>query len=114
MRNLLDEVARRTREEGGDEVLRSRIRECRNAIYSACHNGLLAQLLEAMQLRARQFRAAPLFYLAGRPLETMEEMRKIATAIESRDGELAEQSARQHRRTATELRLKAIRAERKG
>ena len=89
------------------DLMRDLVAEFRQLIYRASHNERLLQLLTGLQDRGRQFQSFTL-YLPNRAERALEEFRDLTAAIEARDGDLAEQLARDHRRKILALRLQML------
>ncbi len=64
-------------------------------IFRAAANPILHQTIETLQRRVNQLRALTLGH-PGRPAKSLEEIREIFAAIESRDGAAARAAARGH------------------
>jgi DNA-binding GntR family transcriptional regulator len=99
-------------ERGDIDQMRDILREFRQRIYLSSHNARLIQLLTALQDRGLQFRMSAL-YTSGRPQQLLQECRDLVKAIEARDGNLAEQLARDQRNRILTLRIQMLREQRR-
>jgi DNA-binding GntR family transcriptional regulator len=97
---------------GDIDQMRENFREFRQRIYLSSHSARLLQLLTALQDRGRQFGISTL-YTSGRPQQTLEECGDLVKAIEARDGNLAEQLARDQRNRILTLRIQILREQRR-
>lgn len=100
----MDAVGRR----GDVKNLRRLTGEFHRHICRASHNARLLQSVNGLLDQVRHNPATTLG-LAGRPLEAIEEHRRLLKAIEARDGDLAERVAREHRQKTLELRKEMLR-----
>jgi DNA-binding GntR family transcriptional regulator len=82
--------------------------EFQQLICRASYNNCLLQFLETLLNHVRQTESSTL-YMAGRPLEALEEHRGLLRALELGDGDLAERLARDHRRRTLDLRKEMLR-----
>jgi len=109
IRHLIEDMD--TIRRGGDvRALRRLTAEFHQAVCRASRNGRLLQSLQALLDHARASQSSTL-YEAGRPVAAIEEHRALLRAIEARDGDRAEQAAREHRRKTLELRKEMLRRE---
>jgi DNA-binding GntR family transcriptional regulator len=100
----MDQVGRR----GDVKALRRLTGEFHRLICHASHNTRLLQSLDVLLDQVRQSPSTTLG-LVGRPLEAIEEHRRLLRAIEARDSDRAEALAREHRRKTLELRKEMLR-----
>jgi DNA-binding GntR family transcriptional regulator len=93
-----------------DEIntLRRLTGEFHQLVYRASHNNRLLQALQSLLDHVRQMQSSTL-YGEGRPVEALQEHRRLLEAIEARAGDRAEHLAREHRRKTLELRKKMLR-----
>jgi DNA-binding GntR family transcriptional regulator len=111
IRELIDDLASAS-QRGDVDQMRDILREFRQQIYSLSHNARLLQFLTALQDRGMQFGMSTL-YTSGRPQQVLEECRDLVKAIEARDGNLAEQLARDQRNKLLALRIEILREKRR-
>jgi DNA-binding GntR family transcriptional regulator len=90
------------------KLLRTLTGEFHMAVCRASRNKRLMQSLKVLLDHIRQVQTSTLF-LEGRAAEAVDEHRRLVEAIESRDSDLAEQFARQHRQKTLRLRRDMIR-----
>jgi DNA-binding GntR family transcriptional regulator len=95
------------------ETMRGLAAEYHHVIYAASRNDRLRQLLMAVQDRTRQFRTS-LFAVPGHAAEALAHYGRLLSAIEARDGELAERLAREHRTRSLALRTRLLREKMRG
>ncbi len=107
IRELLDDMDQVGRQ-GDIKALRRLTGEFHRHICRASHNTRLLQSLDVLLDQVRQSPSTTLG-LAGRPLEAIEEHRRLLQAIVSRDGDRAEMLAREHRRKTLDLRKEMMR-----
>jgi DNA-binding GntR family transcriptional regulator len=107
IRELLEdmEIVRRRRDV---DAFRRLTGEFHQLIGSASHNSRLSQTLKLLLDHVRQVQTSTL-YVEGRPAEALKEHRGVLAAIVARDGERAENLAREHRRKTLELRKAMLR-----
>ncbi len=109
IRDILEDME--TVHRRGDIVgLRLLTGEFHQLVGRASHNGKLHEALQSLLDQVRQVRTSTLF-IKGRSAEALKEHRSLLAAIEARDGDRAEQLARQHRRKTLELRKTMLRRE---
>jgi DNA-binding GntR family transcriptional regulator len=96
------------RRRGDVDTLRRLTGEFHQLVCRASHNKRLLQSLKTLLDHVRQTQTSTL-YGKGRPAEALKEHRGLLRAIESRDGERAEQLARAHRRRTLDLRREMLR-----
>ena len=111
IREAVDDLAAAC-QRGEIDLMRDLVAEFRQLIYRASHNERLLQLLTGLQDRGRQFQSFTL-YLPNRAERALEEFRDLTMAIEARNGDLAEQLARDHRRKILALRLQMLREQKR-
>jgi DNA-binding GntR family transcriptional regulator len=95
---------------GDVATLRRLTGEFHQLICRAAHNNRLLQSLQTLLDHVRQIQTSTLFN-AGRPAQALQEHRDLLRAIEARDGNLAEELARAHRRKTLALRKEMLRAQ---
>jgi DNA-binding GntR family transcriptional regulator len=94
---------------GGDiAALRELTGEFHRQVCRASHNKRLMQSLQGLLDHVRQAQSSTL-YMQGRPAEALQEHRRLLQAIASRDPDLAETLARDHRRKTLALRREMLR-----
>jgi DNA-binding GntR family transcriptional regulator len=93
---------------GDIEAMRSLAAEYHDVICSASRNERMRQLLRALRDRTRQFQTS-VFGVPGHPAQVLADYRTLLQAIEARDGDRAEQVARQHRGKSLVLRKRLLR-----
>src|SRR6202161_1019757 len=96
------------RRRGDVDTLRRLTGEFHQLVCRAAHNNRLLQSLKTLLDHVRQTQTSTL-YGEGRPAEALKEHRSLLRAIEARDGERAEQLAREHRRKTLDLRRDMLR-----
>lgn len=111
IRELIDDLASGS-QRGDIDQMRDILREFRQRIYLSSHNARLIQLLTALQDRGRQFGMSTL-HASGRPQQILEECFDLVKAIEARDGNLAEQLARDQRNRILMLRIQILREQKR-
>jgi DNA-binding GntR family transcriptional regulator len=107
IRELLEDMEA-VRRRGDVDALRRLTGEFHQLVCRASHNNRLLQSLKSLLEHVRQIQTSTL-YGEGRPAEALKEHRNLLRAIEARDGERAEQLAREHRRKTLELRKVMLR-----
>src|SRR5580704_8970586 len=95
---------------GDVDAFRRLTGEFHQLVCRASHNNLLLQSLQALLDTVRQIQTSTL-HGEGRPAAALKEHRNLLRAIEARDGDRAEQLAREHRRTTLHLRKEMLRAQ---
>jgi DNA-binding GntR family transcriptional regulator len=83
------------------------------AVFRAARNDTLCRLLQHLQEQIRQFGGTTLTE-PGRAKEVVAYSKALMAAIEKRDGDTAERTARQNRRRTLELRIKMLRGAARG
>jgi DNA-binding GntR family transcriptional regulator len=111
IRELIDDLGSAS-QRGDIDQMRDILREFRQRIYSLSHNARLLQFLTALQDRGLQFGMSTL-YASGRAQQMLEECRDLVKAIEARNGNLAEQIARDQRNRILTLRIQMLREQRR-
>jgi DNA-binding GntR family transcriptional regulator len=107
IRELLEDMEA-VRQRGDVDALRHLTGEFHQLVCRASHNNRLLQSLKTLLDHVRQTPTSTL-YSGGRPAEALKEHRNLLRAIEARDGERAEQLAREHRRKTLDLRREMLR-----
>jgi DNA-binding GntR family transcriptional regulator len=107
IRELLEDMETVHRR-GDVDAFRRLTGEFHQLIGRASHNSRLSQTLKSLLDHVRQVQTSTL-YVEGRPAEALEEHRGVLAAIVARDGERAENLARQHRRKTLVLRKAMLR-----
>jgi DNA-binding GntR family transcriptional regulator len=107
IRELLEDMEA-VRRRGDVDALRRLTGEFHQLVCRASHNNRLLHSLKTLLDHVRQIQTSTL-HGEGRPAEALKEHRNLLRAIEGRDGDRAEQLAREHRRKTLDLRREMLR-----
>jgi DNA-binding GntR family transcriptional regulator len=100
-------------ERGKADVFRQLAGEFHSLVHQASRNKRLSAMLQDLQENIRRFNTSTL-YTAGRMADALREHRALYEALKARDGDKAEQLAREHRRKTLAMRRQLIRSETRG
>ena len=98
---------------GDVEAMRGLAAEYQDVTWSASRNERMRQLLRTLRDRTRQFQTS-VFNIPGQPVQVLANYRTLLHAIETRDGDRAEQIAREHRSKNLALRKRLLRDQIRG